>query len=131
MWCTIIAKVGFGLGYTSWEISDASTDGFVDGQITLPVTLANTGERAGSHVVQVYAERPDSVVDRPTRWLVGFAAVAANAGETVEVAIPVPERALAYWENGWQLEAGEYTLRIGSSVLDLPGSVSVSIWRPP
>ena len=46
----------------------------------IEVTLANTGDRAGKQVVQVYAERADSAVERPVRWLVGFAAVRAAAG---------------------------------------------------
>jgi beta-glucosidase len=27
---------------------------------------------------------------------------------------------LAFWDNGWQYEAGDYRLRIGTSVGDLP-----------
>ena len=55
-----------------------------------PSRLTNTGDRAGKQVVQVYAERADSAVERPVRWLVGFAAVRAEAGETVTVVDPGP-----------------------------------------
>ena len=54
------------------------------------VTVTNTGDRAGKQVVQVYAERADSAVERPVRWLVGFAVVRAEAGETVTVVDPDP-----------------------------------------
>ena len=67
----------------------------------LVVGRAPTGDRAGKQVVQVYAERADSAVERPARWLVGFATVHAAPGETVTATIPVPARRLAHWDGGW------------------------------
>ncbi|GAA4045532.1 beta-glucosidase H [Agromyces indicus] len=118
---------GYGLGYTRWEIRDVSTGGFRGEHATVDVTVVNTGDRAGKHVVQVYAERADSRVDRPVRWLVGFAVVRAEAGSSAHAAIRVSRRDLAYWEDGWIEEPGEYRLRIGSSVLDLPADVTVTV----
>lgn len=109
---------GHGLGYTTWSWGVADRIGDV-----LEVTLQNTGERAGKQVVQVYAERAESAVDRPARWLVGFAAVEAAAGATVTAQIPVPARRLAHWAGEWVIEPGTYTLRIGASVADLPLAV--------
>lgn len=109
---------GHGLGYTTWAWGAASRVGD-----TLEVTLANTGERSGKQVLQVYAERADSEVERPERWLVGFAAVHAAAGETVTASIPLPARRFAHWTGEWSVEPGAYTLRVGASVVDLPLSV--------
>lgn len=109
---------GHGLGYTTWDISRAVRDGD-----DLVVTVTNTGDRVGTHIVQVYAERPDSVVDRPVRWLVGHAEVSAAPGETTTVRIPLPARRFAYWDAGWQIEAGTFTLHVGSSVSDCPLAV--------
>ncbi|MFE5409020.1 glycoside hydrolase family 3 protein [Microbacterium sp. NPDC056569] len=106
---------GHGLGYTIWSWGTAQRDGD-----TVEVTLANTGDRAGKQVVQVYAERPDSAVERAERWLVGFATVHAAPGETVTATIPVPPRRLAHWAGEWVVEPGGYTLRAGASVADLP-----------
>jgi beta-glucosidase len=106
---------GHGLGYTTWSWGVAQRDG--DG---VEVTLANTGSRAGKQVVQVYAEAAGSAVERPERWLVGFATVDAAPGETVTATIPLPSRRLAYWNDGWVVEPGTYALRIGSSVVELP-----------
>jgi len=106
---------GHGLGYTTWAWGAAQRVGD-----TVEVTLENTGERAGKQVVQVYAERADSTVERPARWLVGFAAVRADAGQTVTATVPVPPRRLAHWAGEWVVEPGEYTLRVGGSVADLP-----------
>ena len=93
----------------------------------MTVEVTNRGERDGKQVVQVYAERPDSAVDRPVRWLVGFAPVRVPAGETARVQITVPTRLLAYWQDGWQYEPGAYQLRVGTSVTDLPQTAKVEL----
>ncbi|WP_256714434.1 glycoside hydrolase family 3 protein [Microbacterium sp. RU33B] len=110
---------GHGLGYTTWSWGVAQREGD-----TLEVTLANTGQREGGQVVQVYAERVDSEIERPVRWLVGFATVHAAPGETVTARIEVPARRLAHWAGEWVVEPGAYTLRAGASVADLPLSVT-------
>jgi beta-glucosidase len=85
------------------------------------VRVRNIGTRPGKQVVQLYAERPESVVDRPVRWLIGFGVVRAEPGETASVAMVVRDRALAHWTtDGWQVEPGKYTLRAAFSVSD-PG----------
>ncbi len=114
---------GHGLGYTTWSWNDATSVGD-----ELEVTLRNTGARAGSQVVQVYAERADSTVERPVRWLVGYAVVRAEAGETATTRIPLPSRRFAHWAgDGWDVEEGAFALRVGSSIADLPLSL---LWDP-
>ncbi|QOC27242.1 glycoside hydrolase family 3 C-terminal domain-containing protein [Microbacterium hominis] len=114
---------GHGLGYTTWSWDDAQRDGDA-----VAVTLTNTGARTGKQVVQVYAERAASAVERPERWLVGFAAVELSPGETGTVSVPLPDRRLAYWDGGgWRVEPGTYTLRVGASVVDLPLAASWTV----
>ncbi|WP_424711805.1 beta-glucosidase family protein [Microbacterium sp. SLBN-111] len=113
---------GHGLGYTTWAWDGVERDGD-----DVVVTLTNAGERAGGQVVQVYAERAASTVDRPVRWLVGFAAVRADAGETVTARVSVPRRRLAHWDAGWEVESGTYTLRVGASVAETPLSVEWAV----
>ncbi|WP_349290444.1 glycoside hydrolase family 3 C-terminal domain-containing protein [Microbacterium sp. 2FI] len=110
---------GHGLGYTDWSWTSVERDGD-----DLVVTLANTGRRPGKNVVQVYAERPDSAVERPVRWLVGFAVVTAEPAERVACRIAIDPRRLAHWDDGWNLEPGAFTLRIGGSVEHLPLSLT-------
>ncbi|WZH38973.1 MAG: glycoside hydrolase family 3 C-terminal domain-containing protein [Microbacterium enclense] len=106
---------GHGLGYTAWSWDAAERDGD-----ELIIRVTNTGERAGRQVVQVYAERADSTVERPARWLVGFQAVEAGPGESVEARIGVPVRRLAHWDGAWVTEPGDYTLLAGASVVETP-----------
>jgi len=118
---------GGGLGYTTWSLTDAGVSGSTDDDdLVLDLLVGNSGERAGKTVVQVYAERPGSAVERPRRWLVASAVVRQAAGESRRVTIPVPARTLSHWDVGrgdWTLEPGSFTLRIGSSIADLPISL--------
>ena len=95
---------GHGLGYTEWEYLAVEPG---DGVVT--VRLRNAGARAGREVVQVYASRPGSAVERPPRWLAGFAIAEAGPGEEVEVDVTIPPRALQHWDgDGWALEPGGF-----------------------
>jgi beta-glucosidase len=120
---------GYGLSYTSFEISDFKAPSSVAAGVDFEVTakVSNTGARSGKHVVQVYAQRGDSAIDRPALWLVGFADVHLAAGESSTVTIAVKGREFADWNNGWNYESGTFTLLAGSASDALPLSASVSI----
>ena len=120
---------GSGQGYTDIALTSIQAPASVAAGEDFPVTVevANHGQRDGKQVVQVYAERPDSAVDRPVRWLVGFAPVRVPAGRTAQVQISVPTRLLAYWQDGWRYEPGAYQLRVGASVTDLPLAAKVEL----
>jgi beta-glucosidase len=100
---------GHGLGYTTWEYLSVELR---DGQVT--VRVRNTGERRGREVVQVYASKPDSAIERPPRWLAGFATAEADPGEEVEVQVTIAPRAFQHWDGGWQTEPGEFDLEANS-----------------
>jgi len=122
---------GHGLGYTTWDIDPVAAEWDDDREVvTLSVAVTNTGARAGKHVAQVYAERPHSAVDRPARWLVGFTVVRAEPGKTVTARVTIPRRTLAHWDGDWQYEPGNYTLRVGSSSVDLRRSAVVELSAP-
>jgi beta-glucosidase len=114
---------GHGLGYTTWEYLEVTAPARVtaDGHAVVTVRLRNTGTRPGREVVQVYASRPDSTVERPTRWLAGFAAAIAGPGREITVEVTVPARSLAHWDTGthaWTIEPGSYCLAVGRSYAD-------------
>ncbi|WP_282785082.1 glycoside hydrolase family 3 C-terminal domain-containing protein [Nocardia sp. CC201C] len=113
---------GHGLGYTTWSLGDLAVDGR-----TATVTVTNTGDREGKQVVQAYLSRADSAVDRPVRWLAGFAAVTVAPGASHTVRIALPQRAFEHWtEAGWTTEPGPFTLHVGTSVTDLPLTAEIS-----
>jgi beta-glucosidase len=115
---------GHGLGYTTWEYLDVEAParlGPTAGAV-VRVRVRNSGTRPGREVVQVYAARPGSAVERPPRWLAGFATVDAAPGEEAVVAVTVPGRSLAHWDTGshaWTVEPGTFVLTVGRSSRDL------------
>ncbi|MFI0832524.1 glycoside hydrolase family 3 C-terminal domain-containing protein [Streptomyces sp. NPDC021140] len=116
---------GHGLGYTTWtyEALTAPPVTRAGDDLTVRVRVRNTGAREGREVVQVYLARPASTLDRPARWLAGYAAVRARPGETVTATVRVPARSLCHWsvaEHAWRTEPGPCRVRAGRSAGDLP-----------
>ncbi|GIE91137.1 beta-glucosidase family protein [Actinoplanes regularis] len=112
---------GSGLGYTSW-----SYDALSASATEAVVTLTNTGERAGREVVQIYLSAlEDDEIERPERWLAGFASVEAVPGETVTVRIPLPERAFQIWDGGWKTPPGRYALTAAHAIDDPRRTVEI------
>ncbi|MGW9207962.1 beta-glucosidase H [Embleya sp. NPDC055664] len=122
---------GHGLGYTSWAYEAVAAKGDAAG-VTVEVTVANTGERAGREVVQVYLETADGTLwgrPEPIR-LVGFAALDVEPGARVTTTIDIDARTLARWneaEAAWATAPGTYTLRVGRSLGDLRLSTDISL----
>ena len=118
-------RFGSGLGYTTWEY--LSADGSA---AAVTVRLRNTGSRRGREVVQVYAARPDGAVERPLRWLAGFAVGEADPAEEVAVTVELPERTYQHWDEAghrWATEAGRFRLHVGPSSGVLPLALDVHV----
>ena len=115
---------GHGLSYTDFEYSDllTSSDALTpDTPVRVTVTVANTGERAGDDIVQLYVSFPESAVSRPEKALRGFQRVQLEPGaaETVQFALTASD--LAYWDvdsGDWALEPGPVDIRVGRSSAD-------------
>jgi beta-glucosidase len=121
---------GHGTGYTTWAHESVTLDRAPAGApgVAVCVTVRNTGSRRGREVVQVYASRPDSAIERPAKWLAGFATVDADPGETVTVGVLIPERAFQHWAGqGWSTEPGSFVLAAGPSSASLPLSARVEL----
>ena len=116
---------GHGLSYTSFAYSDlkASADG-----VTLTVT--NNGTREGAEIVQLYVAKTDAKIFRPAQELKGFAKVHLQPGESQTVTIPLDDKAFRYWNtqtNRWEVEGGQYELRVGASSADIRLTAAVDI----
>lgn len=109
---------GFGLSYTSFEITDATVAPSSRGA-TIRASVANTGNRDGDVVLQVYAGLDGSAVERPPRRLVGFtrASVAAGASIVSEIEVDLGEL-LVRREGAWWMEPGFYSLWVGQHADD-------------
>ena len=114
---------GYGLGYTTWAYEDMTVNGN-----TVTVTVRNSGTRAGREVVQVYASRADSRVQRPHRWLVGSAVVDVAPGEVTQAVATLGDHSFRNWDSSthaWTTEPGRYQLHAGRSVNDTPLSAEL------
>ena len=112
---------GYGLSYTTFELGapKAKRTSYRAGEeITVSVTVTNSGAVAGKEVVQLYASKPESAIMRAPRELKAFQKVHLEAGESKRVDLKFDVDDLAYWDettHTWQLEKGNYTLFVGNS----------------
>jgi beta-glucosidase len=116
--------IGYGLSYTTFSETALSAPSSVGagGPMTASVTVTNTGSRAGTDVVQVYAEQPTThdVVVAPIRRLVGFQRVTLGPGQTQTVRIPISLGALARTPGDIEsfgparVQSGDYQLDVGT-----------------
>ena len=112
---------GHGLSYTTFKIgqptiSSKTFDG--NGTITVTVPVTNTGDRAGSEVVQLYVRDEKSSVYRPYKELKAFGKVNLVPGETHDVKLTLNKDAFAYYDatdKMWTVEPGKFELLIGNS----------------
>jgi beta-glucosidase len=113
---------GHGLGYTTWALGDVTVAGATDHGVVVEAAVRNTGDRAGSTVLQCYVEPAAPNRDRPVRTLRGFAKVTADAGCDTTVSIHLDPRAFSRWDpaaHGWVVEPGDHRIVLGWSSADL------------
>ncbi|MFD4422313.1 glycoside hydrolase family 3 C-terminal domain-containing protein [Agromyces sp. NPDC058484] len=121
---------GYGMSYTTFDISGASASVDADGDVVVTVSVTNTGQIAGREVVQAYISLPGSSVQRPPRELKSFQSVALEPGETKEITLTLRRGELAYWDirvERWIVESGTYTVEVGASSRDLRTSATVQV----
>jgi len=121
---------GHGLSYTTFGATDLTVEPAGRDTARVTVTVTNTGERAGKHVVQVYVATAVGPVRRPARELRAFTKVALEPGESRTVALDLDRRAFAYYdvvENGWVVAPGEYFVQIGASALDVVAEAPLTL----
>ncbi len=113
------AVFGHGLSYTKFEYGSLKVPAEVgtDDAITASVTVTNTGERFGGHVVQLYARDPWASITRPLAQLVGYARVELDPGESATVTFSVPTARVAFTGRDLKriVEPGELRLWCGDS----------------
>jgi beta-glucosidase len=105
---------GFGCSYTSFEYSDVSVE-FGD-VVKVQCSVRNSGTCGGASIVQVYAGRNESVIERPQRRLVAFKRIEVAAGETVHVECEFPLSKIATRDtsnHGWFVEGGTWNCEVG------------------
>lgn len=112
---------GHGLSYTSFAYNSIATNKETlekDKEITVSVSVTNSGKRDGEEVVQLYLKSIDSVIQQPIKALKSFRRVALKAGETKTVALTLKAKNLEYWNTAkqqFELEKGQIEIQVGSA----------------
>ncbi len=124
---------GFGLSYTTFEISDAkiaSNSLSEDAELKVSATVKNTGSRDGKEVVEVYVGKKDSRVERAPKELKGFSKVEVPVGAQKQVSISIPVKSLAFFDEAaqkWEVEKGDYVLYVGNSSDNISSEIAFSV----
>lgn len=127
---------GFGLSYTTFDYSDLKLSSNVltpGATVNVKFTLTNSGAKAGYEVAQLYVQPVNPIVDRPEKELKGFTKVYLKPGESKTVSIPLDSRSLAYYvesTDSWNVDAGKYKIRVGTSSADLALSQTLTALYP-
>jgi beta-glucosidase len=114
---------GYGRSYTTFTVADVrlerpSIRAHESTRVLADVT--NTGNRAGSEVVQMYVRDLVSSVTRPVKELKGFQKVRLQPGQrrTVEIAITPDSLAFHDVDMKYVVEPGEFVIMVGTSSRD-------------
>ena len=124
---------GYGLSYTDFSYSNLRLDKkefSSNERVALTFKITNTGSRDGSEIAQIYIKDDESSVERPLKELKAHTKVFLKSGEKKSIDIVLDKSDFSFWdetEEGWKLEAGSFTIMIGSSSVDIHLSERISI----
>lgn len=133
---TPLYPFGHGLGYTTFEYGELTSDTSQvptdDGKVRLSVRVRNTGDRAGTETVQLYASTTATGVTRPAIQLAGFARASIPAGGSAGIEFEVELRQLGHTglDGRFDLQPGPITFRVGASSARLNASCTVEVTGP-
>ncbi|MFC1558536.1 glycoside hydrolase family 3 C-terminal domain-containing protein [candidate division KSB1 bacterium] len=117
-------EFGFGLSYTKYEYSNLQiTPDEIGpyGEVAVKVDVKNTGEKAGSEVVQLYIHDKKASVTVPIKELKGFEKISLSPGEKKTVEFKLNHEDLALYNRFMELvvEPGVFSVMVGSSSKDI------------
>lgn len=118
-------EFGYGLSYTTFTYSNIKMKPVwkdSDTEFAVSFTITNTGKRYGQEIAQLYLHQNKCSVERPFKELKGFTKVGLKPGESKQVTIKLPRRALQYYDTEskcWKDEPGMFTVLIGASSRDI------------
>ena len=109
---------GYGLSYTTFRFSDVTLSQpsiGMDNQLVASVTVTNTGDRAGSEVVQLYIRDLVGSVTRPVKELKGFEKIYLQPNESRTVRFTIAPEMLKFYNADLQFvaEPGDFDVMIG------------------
>jgi beta-glucosidase len=113
---TPLYAFGHGLSYTQFEYSQLKIYSNKN-EVTVDVTVTNTGERVGEEVAQLYLRDRVASITRPTKELKGFKKFKLNQGESKTVRFVLSDPELGFYNNqgDFVVEPGDFDIMVGGS----------------
>ena len=121
---------GYGLSYTQFAYTDVAVSRnsvpFAEANrsdarnlVTVTATVRNSGNRAGTEVVQCYVRNLGTSMEQPVRSLEGFERVTLKPGESKQVSFKLGFPELSFYDNTGRavIEQTDYTVWVGGSSL--------------
>ena len=124
---------GHGLSYTTFEYSNAKAakpSMTAAGTLKVSVDVANTGDRDGAEIVQLYIADPEASIDRPAKELKGFEKVFLKAGEKKTVTFEIDAEDHSWFnaeKHEWTAEPGEFKALFARSAGDVQAEASFEL----
>ena len=127
---TVSYPFGYGLSYTTFSYNDvkAADNG---SNISVSVTVTNTGKRPGKEVAEVYVTAPKGAIEKPAQELKAFAKTRTlQPGESQTLTMNIDKADLASFntkQSAWVADGGSYTFKVGASSRDIKGTATLNI----
>jgi beta-glucosidase len=118
---TPLYPFGYGLSYTTFSYDNlklSQPEAKVGGTIDVSLDVANTGNRAGDAVVQLYIHQRAGSASRPVRQLKGFQKINLAAGAKQTVHFTLGHEELQYWSPAtkkWVVEPEQFDVWAGAN----------------
>jgi beta-glucosidase len=119
---------GHGLSYTTWERSDLAVEAATTtDDLLIAVTVANTGDRPGTDVVQLSFRDDVASIGLPATRLLAFQRVECTPGASARLRFRVPVGRLGFsgTDLRYRVEPGAFTFTVGdlTETVTLAGDV--------
>jgi beta-glucosidase len=132
---TPLYAFGFGLSYTTFQYSNiriSPNPAAVGQNVTVTVSVQNTGTRPGDEVAQLYIHEVAPQLPRPVKELRGFARVSLAAGASSDVSFTLRERELAYFDDRtaakrFVCQPDGYDIMVGPASNNLPLKATLTV----
>lgn len=123
---------GYGLSYTTFEYSDITTNAKCDinDGCNINLTIKNTGNMAGSEVVQVYIGKKNSKYLRPIKELKAFDKIFIEPNESKNVQINLNRKNFEIFDiknDDYVVENGEYQIYICKNSNEIIKTLNVEV----
>ena len=127
---------GHGLSYTGFAHRDlilSSAAVTPNSSVDVSVTLTNTGERAGSEVVQLYVRALDARYEAPRLRLADFRKVRLAAGESQVLNFRLSTDQLNHWDvatGAFTVDPGDYEVLVARSAENVVLTAPLTVLGP-